>query len=357
MNLARPAPSQYQLVETQLQEQMDNGCTRCHLCLWRCKISHGQRGFCQAHVNRHGTLYNLSYGMLSAVDVGAIEDKPVRHFRPGSKVLSVGSFGCSFRCGGCHNLNISWGVEALDDLARGQSSSAYITPEQLITCAQKQGVQGIAFTYSEPAVWLEYVLDAAKLAHEAGLFTVYVSNSFVTDEALALMAGLVDVLCSDIKSMQDAFYQAICKPAKVSQILHAIERAQHLGIHVETRTNIIPGKNDGLEELACIAQWILDHLGADSPWHITKFFPAFQLKDIPPTPSDIMWQAHDLARQVGLRNVYVYDNKGCDCAQENLPLDVYFSDAPAALHEVKKCSASCCGDDGILLKKYEQKTE
>jgi len=168
---------QYQLVETRLQEQLGNGTVRCNLCLWRCKIGHGQRGFCQAHVNRNGTLYNLSYGILSSIDIDAIEDKPVKHFRPGTRVMSVGSYGCSFRCGGCHNLDISWGVKALDDLAKGESRKAWVTPKSLVEAAQRAAVQGIAFTYSEPAVWLEYVIDTSILAHEAGLYTVYVSNS------------------------------------------------------------------------------------------------------------------------------------------------------------------------------------
>jgi pyruvate formate lyase activating enzyme len=149
------APASYQLVETRLQEKLGDGTTRCNLCLWRCKLKHGQRGFCQAHVNRYGILYNLSYGILSAIDVGPIEDKPVRHFQPGTRVMSVGSYGCNFRCGGCHNLEISWGVTALDELAQGQSTAAYVTPEQLVATAQRHGVEGIAFTYSEPAVWLE----------------------------------------------------------------------------------------------------------------------------------------------------------------------------------------------------------
>ena len=178
----------YQLVETRLQEKLANGTTRCNLCLWRCKIGHGQRGFCQAHVNRNGTLYNLSYGILSSIDIDSIEEKPVRQYRPGTRVMSVGSYGCSFRCGGCHNLDISWGVKALDELARGESKEAWVTPESLIETALRAGVQGIAFTYSEPAVWLEYVMDVCVLAHEAGLYTVYVSNSFVTDEALEVMA-------------------------------------------------------------------------------------------------------------------------------------------------------------------------
>jgi pyruvate formate lyase activating enzyme len=351
---ARPAPRDYQLVPTRLQEPLVNGATRCHLCLWRCGLRHGQRGFCQAHVNRHGTLYNLSYGIISSIDVGPIEGKPVRHFRPGSRVMSVGSYGCSFRCGGCHNLEISWGVTALDDLARGQSTAAYVTPDDLVAAALRHEVQGIAFTYSEPAVWLEYVLDVSVAARAAGLYTVYVSNSFVTDEALELMAPHVDVLCSDIKSLDDEFYRKLCKAAHVKQVLAAIETAHRLGLHVETRTNVIPGKNDDLRMLADIARWIRDHLGPDSPWHITKFFPAYKLSDVPETPSGTLWAAHDVAREVGLRHVYVYGDKGCDCAKENLPAAAYLAADPGTLHSVKKCAASCCGSEGVLLKKYEQ---
>ncbi|MGD8742426.1 MAG: AmmeMemoRadiSam system radical SAM enzyme [Granulosicoccaceae bacterium] len=344
----------YRLIETRLQEKLADGTTRCNLCLWRCRIKHGQRGFCQAHVNRHGTLYNLSWGILSAIEVGPIEDKPVRHYRPGTNVMSIGSYGCNFRCGGCHNLEISWGVSALDDLARGASTAAWVEPQEIISTALRHGVQGIAFTYSEPAVWLEYVLDVSRLAHEAGLYTVYVSNSFVTDEALELMAPHVDVLCSDIKSLRDDFYHAICPTAKVEQVLGSIETAQRLGIHVETRTNVIPGYNDDPQELRRIAQWIKQHLGADSPWHITKFFPAYKLQDVPMTPSQALWAAHDAAREVGLEHVYVYDDKGCDCAQENLPVAEWLARDPQELYAVKKCAASCCGDEGIVLKKYEE---
>lgn len=346
---------QYQLQATRLQEKLDDGTTRCHLCSWRCRLRHGQRGFCQAHVNRNGTLYNLSYGIISAMDIGAIEDKPVKHFQPGTKVMSIGSYGCSFRCGGCHNLDISWGVTALDDLARGQSTEAYVSPEQMVEAALRHQVQGIAFTYSEPAVWLEYVLDVARLAKEANLYTVYVSNSFVTREALTEIAHCVDVLCSDVKSLDQDFYTDICAKAKVEDILEAIAQAHELGMHVETRTNIIPTRNDNMEMLRGIAQWIYDHLGSDSPWHITKFFPAYKLSHLPPTPSAIMQAAYAVAKEVGLKNVYVYDDKGCDCAMENLPVSQYLDADPDAVHQVKKCAASCCGDEGVLLKKYEVK--
>ena len=284
-------PNQYQLVETRLQEKLENGSVRCNLCLWRCKVGHWQRGFCQAHVNRDGTLYNLSYGIISAIAIDAIEDKPVKHYRPGTKVMSVGSYGCSFRCGGCHNLEISWGVEKLDGLAKGESTEAWVPPQQLVDAAINNEVQGIAFTYSEPAVWLEYIIDVCELAHKAGLYTLYVSNSFITDEALELVAPHIDVLCSDIKSMSDDFYKDICKTSSVDQVLASIKKAHELGIHVETRTNIIPGNNDDPEEHYKIACWVRDNLGKDSPWHITKFFPAYKLSHVPATPDETLFEA------------------------------------------------------------------
>lgn len=354
MSRPRPVPEQYRLVETRLQERLPNGRTRCNLCLWRCGLHHGARGFCQAHVNRHGTLYNLSYGIVSAIELGPIEAKPVRHYRPGTRVLSVGSYGCNFRCGGCHNLEISWGVEALDRLARGESTAAYVTPDELVDAARRHGADGIAFTYSEPAVWLEYVLDVAQAARGAGLYTVYVSNSFVTDEALALLAPAIDVLCSDIKSLDDDFYRAICPSARAADVLRAIERAQRLGVHVEVRTNLIPTRNDDPAMLGGIAAWIRDHLGADAPWHLTKFFPAYRLAHLPPTPAETLARAAAVARAAGLTNVYVYDDKGCDCARENRPVAVWLGREPAELHATKKCAGSCCGEDGVLLKKYEK---
>ena len=347
-------PDSYQLVETRLQSRLDNGDTVCNLCLWRCRLRHGQRGFCQAHVNRNGTLYNLSYGIISAIDVEAIENKPVYHFRPGSKVMSIGSYGCNFRCKGCHNLEISWGVEALDRLARGESSDAWVRPEQIIELALKQKVDGIAFTYSEPAVWLEYVIDTSRLAREAGLYPVYVSNSYVTNEALEAVAPYIDVLCSDIKSLSDEFYREICPTSDVRQVLASIKEAHELGIHVETRTNVIPGKNDDADELRRIAEWIHDNLGADSPWHVTKFFPAYQLSHVPETPNASIDAAVEQAQAVGLTRVYGHSDISCDCASENLSVSEWLERPADAQPQVNKCSASCCGSEGIVLKKYEK---
>jgi len=349
---------QYQLIESRLYNAHDNGTVTCNACLWRCKLNHGQRGFCQALVNRNGALYNLSYGIVSAIDVELIDMKPVYHYQKGSKVMSVGSFGCNFRCKGCHNLEISWGVDALDDLAKGQSTKAFVSPSDLVDAALRHNVKGIAFTYSEPAVWLEYVIDVAKIAHEKGLFTVYVSNSYITDEALEMVAPYIDVLCSDVKSMTDEFYQDVCPTSTVKEVLASIKKAHDLGIHVETRTNIIPTKNDSLEEMNEIARWIKDNLGADSPWHITKFFPAYELSHLPPTPHAIIEQAAEQAaeqaKKIGLTNVYAHIDISCDCATENMPVSAYLDKDINAVNQVNKCAASCCGDEGILLKKFEK---
>ncbi|VAW63603.1 hypothetical protein MNBD_GAMMA11-1508, partial [hydrothermal vent metagenome] len=242
----------------------------------------------------------------------------------------------------------------LDGLAKGESKEAWVSPQSLIDTALRAGVQGIAFTYSEPAVWLEYVIDVSKLAHDAGLYTVYVSNSFISDEALELAAPYIDVLCSDIKSMDDSFYEEICKPAKVQHVLDSIKKAQTLGIHVETRTNIIPGKNDDSATYYKIACWVRDNLGADSPWHITRFFPAYKLSHLPPTPERALHDAQAAAQRAGLQNIYVYNDKGCDCAAENQSIEFYLNSSKDELHQIKKCIAECCGDNGVLLKKYEQ---
>jgi len=347
-------PDNYQLIKTRLQSPQENGVTVCNLCLWRCQLKHGQRGFCQAHVNRNGTLYNLSYGIISAIDVEAIENKPVYHYRPGTRVMSIGSYGCNFRCKGCHNLEISWGVQALDKLAKGESTDAWVKPEEVIELAKKHGVDGIAFTYSEPAVWLEYVIDVGKLAKEAGLYTVYVSNSYVTDEALEEVAPYIDVLCSDVKSLSDEFYKDVCPTSSVNQVLASIKKAHDLGIHVETRTNIIPGKNDDPAELKRIAEWIRDNLGEDSPWHVTKFFPAYQLSHVPETPHEIIHSAAEQAKAIGLKHVYAHTDISCDCADENATVDDWLGKSADEVKEINKCAASCCGTEGILLQKFEK---
>ena len=186
------------------------------------------------------------------------------------------------------------------------------------------------------------------------MLTFYVSNSFVTDEALEVMAPHIDVLCSDIKSLSAEFYQDICPVSTIDQVLGSIRKAAELGIHVETRTNVIPTKNDKLDELGRIAEWIHGNLGADSPWHVTRFFPAYKLSHLPATDNAIIESAVAAGQAAGLRNVYGHTDISCDCATENAPVSAWLELDAVALDQVNKCAASCCGDEGILVKKFER---
>jgi pyruvate formate lyase activating enzyme len=161
-------------------------------------------------------------------------------------------------------------------------------------------------------------------------------------------------LCSDIKSLSDDFYRDICPTSDVRQVLGSIKKAHELGIHVETRTNVIPGKNDDADELKRIAEWIRDNLGADSPWHVTKFFPAYQLSHVPETPNAVIQAAVEQAKAVGLQHVHGHTDISCDCASENLSVSDWLQRPADAVPQVNKCAASCCGSEGIVLKKYEK---
>jgi len=161
-------------------------------------------------------------------------------------------------------------------------------------------------------------------------------------------------LCSDIKSLSDEFYQDVCPTSHVNEVLASIKKAHELGMHVETRTNVIPGKNDDPDELKCIAEWIRDNLGEESPWHVTKFFPAYQLSHVPETPHEIIESAAEQAKAVGLKNVYAHTDISCDCASENATVDDWLGKAPEEVNQVNKCSASCCGSEGIVVKKFEK---
>ena len=176
----------------------------------------------------------------------------------------------------------------------------------------------------------------------------------MTDEALEEVAPYIDVLCSDVKSLSDEFYKDVCPTSSVNQVLASIKKAHDLGIHVETRTNIIPGKNDDPAELKRIAEWIRDNLGEDSPWHVTKFFPAYQLSHVPETPHEIIHSAAEQAKAIGLKHVYAHTDISCDCADENATVDDWLGKSADEVKDINKCSASCCGTEGILLQKFEK---
>jgi pyruvate formate lyase activating enzyme len=272
---------------------------RCGLCPHACRIRRGAVGVCGVRRNVDGTLIALTYGRVSSVAVDPIEKKPVFNYHPGTLVLSLGSVGCTMKCGHCQNWQISRaGVEdgALSDLP----------PDRIVPLARAHGCAGVAFTYNEPVIQAEYVRDCSRLAHDAGLFTIMVTNGYITTEGLDYLAGAVDVWRVDVKGMTDQAYRTLCRVPSVEPVLRAAERAKKVhGMHVEVVTNVVPGINDDESQLTDLARWIAEELGPETPWHITRFFPYLDFADKPPTPLTTLRLARDIGVAAGLHYVYL----------------------------------------------------
>jgi pyruvate formate lyase activating enzyme len=235
---------------------------------------------------------------VSSIAADPIEKKPLFHFFPASRVLSLGSWGCNFRCLHCQN----WEIACVDAIPGSRSISA----EQTVTLAHQQQCAGIAWTYNEPSVWFEYTLESARLARRDNLYTVYVTNGFLTTEALDALGPWLDAWRVDIKGFSDRFYQYIAKVPLWRGILETTRRAcTRWGMHVEVVTNIIPTVNDDDAQLLGIARWIHDELGPLTPWHVTRFHPDNKLTDLPATPLPTLERAAALGRATGLRFVYL----------------------------------------------------
>ncbi|MFH1003595.1 MAG: AmmeMemoRadiSam system radical SAM enzyme [Chloroflexota bacterium] len=292
--------------QAMLAEKLPDARVRCHLCQWRCRIGPGKSGVCRMYQNRDGVLYNRNYAEVSSAAADPIEKKPVFHFFPGSLVFSLGGWGCNFHCEHCQNWEIS--CPAADEPWRG---SRRIPPAEAVALAQQYHCQGIAWTYNEPTMWFEYTLDSAKLAREHHLYTVYVTNGYMTPEALDTIGPYLDVWRVDIKGFTDAFYQKLAKISHWRGILEVASRAKHKWqMHLEVVTNIIPTMNDDDEQLEGIARWIHDELGELTPWHVTAFFPHHYLNDLPPTPIATLERAGDIGRKAGLKFIYTGNAPG-----------------------------------------------
>ncbi|HAT71364.1 MAG TPA: AmmeMemoRadiSam system radical SAM enzyme [Elusimicrobia bacterium] len=287
--------------EALLYEKLEGGRVRCNVCRHRCAIGPGKRGYCQTRLNSGGTLYTLIYGRVSSLNADPVEKKPLFHFYPGSRCLSLGAVGCNFRCPGCQNWEIS--------RARAEESGAgtdEIKPEELISLAAEYKCQGIAWTYNEPSIWLEYVLDGAKLAKAKGLYTACVTNGFMTPEWLEVMGPYLDAFRVDIKGFSEETYQKISGVRALAGVLDSARLAQQKhGMHVECVTNVTPGINDDDNELLALAKWIVSELGPDTPWHVTGFYPHLDLSGLPPTPLAKLERVRQAGLDVGLRYVYL----------------------------------------------------
>jgi pyruvate formate lyase activating enzyme len=273
---------------------------QCHVCQWRCIIGPGKFGVCKMRQNRGGTLYTLNYAEASSLAVDPIEKKPLFHFFPQSQALSLGTWGCNFHCKHCQNWQISCVEPGVIP-----SSSQRISPQDAVDLAKRYNCSGIAWTYNEPGIWFEYTLDCAKLAKQNNLYTVYVTNGYLTPEALDTIGPFLDAWRVDIKGFSDSFYRQLAKVSQWRGILEVAKRAKEKwNMHVEVVTNVIPTMNDD-EQLEGIATWIRDELGELTPWHVTRFYPHHQLSHLPPTPVATLERAYNIGQKAGLKFIYV----------------------------------------------------
>ena len=273
---------------------------RCHLCPNRCLISRGGVGVCGVRsVDAAGTLIAVTYGRVSSIAVDPIEKKPVFHYFPGASVLSLGSVGCSMRCGHCQNWSIARATPE-------DGETRFLEPVSVVEMARNYRCPGVAFTYNEPVIWAEYVLDVARLCREAGLFTVMVTNGYITPEGLDLLGEVIDVWRVDLKGSRDETYRKLCHVPAVQPVMDAAVRARHhWGMHVEVVTNVVPTMNDSHDELTEMAEFIAGSLGVDTPWHVTRFFPYLDFAHLEPTPIETLQLARTIGRNAGLHFVYL----------------------------------------------------
>jgi pyruvate formate lyase activating enzyme len=294
--------------EALLYQKLAGSKVQCDTCQWRCKIAPGKSGVCRMYRNVDGTLHPLNYAEVSSAAVDPIEKKPLFHFHPGSMVFSMGTWGCNFHCRGCQNWQI-----ACTDASVIERGSRTISAEDSVKLAEREGCQGIAWTYNEPAVWFDYTLDSAKLAKEHNLYTVYVTNGYISQEALDMIGPYLDGYCVDVKGFSGRLYRDLARISHWRGILDMAERAKHKwGMHVEVVTNIIPAMNDDDEQLEGLATWIRDKLGELTPWHVTRFYPQHEMMHISPTSVSSLERAYHIGKRAGLKFVYTGNVPGHD---------------------------------------------
>lgn len=283
--------------EADLYERKDDGQVTCHLCAQRCRIVPGKRGKCGVRENREGRLWSLVYGRPIARNVDPIEKKPLFHYFPGTRSYSIATLGCNLRCLFCQNADISQAprfqpMDAVPETAL----------EEIVEDAQRRGCSTIAYTYTEPTIFMEYARDVGQAAHQVGIRNVFVSNGFMTEEAFRAVEPWLDAANIDLKAFTDEFYKEQCG-ARLKPVLDTLERMKRSGIWLEVTTLIIPGLNDDPRELKELARFITS-LGPETPWHVSRFHPTYRLTDRGPTPAATLRRAREIGLEAGLHYVY-----------------------------------------------------
>lgn len=276
---------------------LPDGSVKCSLCSHQCTIHEGKIGICSVRKNKGGTLYATTYGKVSAEAVDPIEKKPLFHYLPGTLSYSLGSLGCNFHCDHCQNWHIS-------QKKPGESLLRDLSPEEGVARARANGCASISWTYNEPTIWHEYTLAMGALARQAGLGTVYVTNGYITPDALAELSPVLSAFRVDIKAFSDDFYRKVCG-GRLQPVLDATLCAHDLGMHIETVTLIIPGKNDSPEETESLISWVVENLGPQTPMHFSRFHPDYHTTSLPPTPVATLERVYQQARALGVEYPYL----------------------------------------------------
>ena len=283
--------------EPLLYEKLKNKKVRCNLCPHHCVIEEAKRGICGVKENKEGTLYSLVYGRAVASGVDPIEKKPFFHFFPGSYAFSIATVGCNFSCLFCQNADISQFPKEKKEII-----GEFLPPEEIVSYAKRNKCKSISYTYTEPTIFFEYAYETAKIAHQQGIKNNFVTNGFISKEAIKLISPYLDAANVDLKSFGDDFYKKFCG-ARLQPVLDSLKLMKELGIWVEVTTLIIPTLNDSAEELKSIAEFILG-LGQETPWHISRFYPHYKMADLPPTPVETLHKAREIGKKAGLNYVY-----------------------------------------------------
>jgi len=285
--------------EALLYEKLAHKMVHCHLCPHDCVIPEGKTGYCGVRKNLEGTLYALTYGKVISIAIDPIEKKPLNHFYPGAPTFSIGTFGCNMRCLHCQNWEISHRgtSEAEDGLSE-------LSPEAAVAMAKQKGCEALAWTYNEPSIWFEYILDTAKLARRKGLKTVMVTSGMINPPALKALLNYIDAYRLDIKGFTEEFYEKLTGSPVLAQVLKNGKIAFDAGAHVEVITNVIPNWNDSDQQFSGLARWMVENLSDQVPWHLTRYYPDYKLTE-PPTPVATLERGMRIGRQEGLKYVYI----------------------------------------------------
>jgi len=286
-------------MEALLYEPVKDRTVQCILCNQKCIIREGKRGLCSVRENREGALITLVYDQIIARHVDPIEKKPLFHFLPGSLAYSIGTVGCNFRCRFCQNADIAQMATDNDGRIMGQTFS----PERIVDEARQTGCKSIAYTYTEPTIFFELAFDTAKLAQSQGLKNIFVTNGYMSTEALDMISPWLDAANVDLKAFTDEFYKKQCN-SRLGPVLETLRKMKRLGVFVEVTTLLIPRLNDDPGELGELAAFIVNDLGDDTPWHVSRFHPTYKLLDRPPTPVATLLRAREIGVGAGLKYVY-----------------------------------------------------